>query len=486
MKINLYFLYILLVLPSFWVSNCDSREPIKEMYYIGAGGEPIGEKTIFDGSIKLIGKFINNSDWKTTISLDGGHATTEALISKQFDKARNLGPFKKENYEKLIKEMISKIESGQLGNGDQLMITIDTHGAKNKGEKTHDIALSSGSITNYETLLGVDTVNLDDLEKLIELANQKGIKLAVIDFSCYSGNLLNIKNDNICMISATSPDFPSWTGINETFFSTTTWSFSDKFINSLKKGKNLEDLFLTSMENSIAERPDFPMISSPEGQVIHAMLYDQLKPFLYNNSEFKDLYYSNQDKLENLICSLDQKHEDLKSILVQVASMKDIYTQLSDFKELNKALDQYRDYQKSYERALTLSKTIDSDFQKIIATDYPLEVENLKGATGSFFLRGDSEARINLYYPKDKRTNSESEKKFIKSMERNMQIKKEILAKLSPDKIALLKKMDDVEKDKDTASKLAGKISLEMKKAFSKMYRQNRKATSNPCRDFIL
>lgn len=453
--------------------NCDSREPIKEMYYIGAGGEPAGDTTIFDPKIKLFGKFINNSDWKTTVSFDGGHTKTEALIGKHLAKATNAGPFIKETYEKLINEMISKIESGQLRKGDQLMITIDTHGAKNKGEKTHEISLSGGALTDLVTLEGANTVNLDALEKLAALASEKQVKLAILDFSCFSGNLLNIKNDKVCMISATSPDLFARTGISETSLALSTSSFSDNFYRFMERGSNLEDLFLKAFENQNTDLDDFSMISSVEGRAAHALLYDLLRPFL--------TFKYNINDLENLFCNENKEYKGLRPLLEQVASMEKISTQINELKALDKALDLYGKYQESYENALKLAEKLDSDFKKIIQRDYPLEFDRLKNLNGTFFLLSNNEEFINNF-PKDR----PEFKKIIDNMKRDVQIKKEILAKLGTEQKDALKTIADVHKTSPYTRKLAGDIYSEIKKIFPKIYRQISKTTSNPCSDFVL
>jgi hypothetical protein len=45
--------------------------------------------------------------------------------------------------------MIQKIESGEIGSGDQLMVTIDTHGAKKSNNvKTHKVAFAYNAARN--------------------------------------------------------------------------------------------------------------------------------------------------------------------------------------------------------------------------------------------------------------------------------------------------------------------------------------------------
>ncbi len=160
-----------------------SREVKNQFYFLGGGGEPKGETTIFDNDVKLISGFINSPGWETTVSFNGGHKKTEDIISTKLPNVKNAGPFVEANYNKLIKEMTDKISDGTLASGDQLMISIDTHGGRKGKEITHKISLSGSAATNLNTLAGATTVDLDKLQVLIDLAAAKGVKLAVIDMS---------------------------------------------------------------------------------------------------------------------------------------------------------------------------------------------------------------------------------------------------------------------------------------------------------------
>ena len=274
----------------------------KEFYFMGAGGDPAGDTTIFDKVIQTLGRFSSETtnDWKTTISLNGGHKSTEALISKRFTKADNTGAFTEKNLNDMIADIESKLQDGRLKSGDQLMLLIDTHGAmKTSKEKTHSVALSEGAASELKGLSGAHIFSMDKLQKIIDLAAEKGVKLALMDFSCYSGNTLSLLGNNLnkaCLISASGPNQYSYIEGLDPIRSFPSSSFSGKFVESLKAGKNLEELFLTARKGT--SDPDFPMISTVEGRETNDFIYNWISPFLnYNQSHTTDFSDSYDEKI---------------------------------------------------------------------------------------------------------------------------------------------------------------------------------------------
>ena len=105
-----------------------------------------------------------------------------------------------------------------------VIIVIDTHGADkedNQSEISHHVAVNSRDLKQTET------ISLDELKVLTQLAKEKGIKLGIIDFSCHSGHTISLANDNTCIISATGPKHYGFS------------SFSDNFLSEMKNGGNL-------------------------------------------------------------------------------------------------------------------------------------------------------------------------------------------------------------------------------------------------------
>lgn len=250
--------------------------PKKYMAIMGGGSEPSHlETTIFDDSVKNLGTFLNaNTAWRPTVTFNGGHTTTESLIANGIGKrgVANV-PFTKEQFAATIEDYRRKIETNQIKSGDQLLVWIDTHGAlQQPGEKSHSISAADGSAAaNLTTLEGAPLVNMDQMQGLIDLAAQKGVKLGIMDNSCHSGASLALSNPNTCIVTASGPNhfgYSNWGAIMGS---------------NLRAGKSLEDVFLETLN----ERQDaaFPMISSPVGKEIQDELYPLATPFFYSYSD---------------------------------------------------------------------------------------------------------------------------------------------------------------------------------------------------------
>jgi hypothetical protein len=56
--------------------------------FIGGGGEPEGETTIFDKNIEGMKEYYQSNKFKnTTISFNGGHTKTEEIITSTFNQS---------------------------------------------------------------------------------------------------------------------------------------------------------------------------------------------------------------------------------------------------------------------------------------------------------------------------------------------------------------------------------------------------------------
>jgi len=92
----------------------------------------------------------------------------------------------------------------------------------------------------------------------VNLASENGVKLSIVDQSCYSGHLLNLNSNSACLItSSTSHNFG---------YMNRSAKFSFELMNTIRKNKiltSLEDVFLTSRLGSIA--PSQPMINTYAG-----------------------------------------------------------------------------------------------------------------------------------------------------------------------------------------------------------------------------
>lgn len=214
--------------------------------YLGAGGEPEGKtNTIFDQTFQSYVQAIRSKKWQSKTYFDGGHQQSEAIATK-LTKGGNK-QFTSANYAKEIQQLTENLKSGKIPKGSQLLITIDTHGAPNQNQKLHGISSTDG------------IVNLDSLIALRNAAEQKEVRLAVIDLSCYSGNTINLGTDKTCVISATS---------NRAYGYNTE---ADDLIRALPKAKNLEEAFLLARNSSSPSLAN-PQISTPVGRKVEEYL----------------------------------------------------------------------------------------------------------------------------------------------------------------------------------------------------------------------
>ncbi len=193
----------------------------KYLFLLGGSGEPAGDQTIFDEDVKIMSNFVENSNWKSEALFDGGHKGTEDLVNSTFKNHSK--EFSKKNIDDLLKKLILDINTGKIKKDDQLLIAISNHGwPKEPTEKSHSLSLTKD-----------EKYSMDNFSSLAKLADKKGIKLAFIDSSCYSGATQYFKNisSNVCAISVTGPDKLSQGSVMWKKF----------FTNTAHSDKNLEE-----------------------------------------------------------------------------------------------------------------------------------------------------------------------------------------------------------------------------------------------------
>lgn len=461
---------------------------VKKLFYgEGVGGEPVGDSTQFDGPLRKLSNFTSSPGWEFTVSYNGGHKNTEEITKTKFKNTRNLGAFTEVNYNAIIDEMISKINNNEVLEKDQLMLVIDTHGAQKEGsEKTHAIALSSGEVTDLKTLEGANRINLDRLETLVELAARKKVKLAIVDMSCFSGNLLNIKNENVCMISGSGTNHYSYSG---------EFTFPGRFYEQLKPGRNLEDAFLSARVQGF--HPDFPMISTDEGQAVDALIYKSLSSYLvFNDSSTNDftLQYDLQDatNFQAQACSQKSNHEQFKALLEQI---KDVYKITGKAGEnqmasLNGALKNYRNYQQKYEDAVKSKFEVEAQIAAILERDFADKRPLWEAYSKLDFLTVDYKTQVKQAELRLKNSDTEGNRILTlnlieKSKQQDLMATK-IKSELSSSTLSKLKNYEAVMKKSTDTWVLAKEVSLEARKLYFHLYQQMKSQKSNPCRDFVL
>ena len=266
------------LLSTFFLSTAYSTN---HLVFMGGGGEPAGQTTIFDQDAANLSGLTKSGKWSYQASFNGGHPISEAIINQTFSHPESPNSvFSEKNYNALIDDSLEKMRSGKLKAGDQLLIVIDTHGAeKNDKELSHSIAFKSKSqIADYDSLNGLSIGTLDRLNEIVKLADEQGVKLGIVDMSCHSGATLNLakKSKNTCVIASSGPNHYAHAGPG---------AFANNFFAEIKQGrlKNLEDLYLKARKDF--NNPSFPMISTPAGKAINDELYAQIGPYINYQSE---------------------------------------------------------------------------------------------------------------------------------------------------------------------------------------------------------
>jgi hypothetical protein len=412
-------------------------------------------------------------------------------MEMKFPDAINKSSFTKNNYNVIIKNYEEQIKSGQMKAGDQLMLMIDTHGAVNSpGESTHQIATGSASDhLDLNNLAGSTNVSMDALKNLTVLARQKGIKLAIIDFSCHSGNSLSLANENTCVISSTGT----------THFGYNT--FSENFIDKMKRGKSLEDVFLDTRKSTTDN--SYPMISTPEGIAINKDIYPNLTPYLY--------YYEadpNLDKMTNYLleastngglCTRKNQYDELQRQLesLRAASTLNMNKNIPEINRIKNLIAQYKEKQDRYislarnwgtaelshtetfsgtGTAGKKSSTMTGNFtwQQMIETDYDgiiKNVTNAKKSTKDPFTQAQFQSSIEMH------SKARDKKNEILSLYPNLKDYKQ-------------KFKEQVNEMQGTYA-IANQIALEERKLYDSMYsnlRSEKKANkqSSACKEFML
>lgn len=454
------------------------------MLIMGGGGEPQNLKTtIFDPEMKNLGKFVNKSkNWNPKVSFNGGHSTTEKILNQGVAKnaATKNTHFTDQAYEQLISEYERKILSGQIKSGDQLLVYLSTHGAqKTKGDRTHKISTKGGASSDLTTLNNSPLVSVDRLQNLIKLAEQRGVKLALLDFSCHSGSTLALKNPNTCIISASGPDH----------FSFSIWGA--RFANNMAKGKNLEDIFLKTFVN----RPEmaFPMISTPVGEDIQNELYSLITPYLYY---WKDK--AGHDKLspflEKQVISNQCEEAQLEfRELVGLLQNTDTILKRGQTSGLISALTEYNTLQKKMRDDLSQMglQEMSTKKERFCSEAYSSASSSRQSGCSDWTVKEilvmDYESVLSQYKKMRGNNSSVWYDITIANIEKARARRDELL-RINPAYNTHLSYYKSIPSLSDRTQKMALKVSTELQKVYSELYKAKSKVDTrpNPCKSFVL
>ncbi len=329
-----------LALILFSLASAFAETSSRHFVYLGGGGDPEGETTIFDYKVPKLGDFVRRSGMDSaTVAFDGGHSATETLVRDNF--SGNVSNFTAQTFENTIASYEQKLRSGTIPRGGQLMVVIDSHGAQpSPNETTHRVS-TTGRATNLLSLAGSSSVSLDRLQTLSRLAQEKGVKLAILDFSCHSGASLPLANSSTCVISASGPQTFAYGGSSTT-------AFSNAFINRMGPGKNLEQIYLEARINS--DDMAFPMISSSEGMKAQDQIYPILMKYL-NAHELTSDKFGPEIDLAVSTNSCIQEAQEVET-LVNLSRQLELSQANSSLEGFRSALNDYADYRKTLQERL--------------------------------------------------------------------------------------------------------------------------------------
>ena len=181
--------------------------------------------------------------------------------------------------------------------------------------------MSPGQIHSVSTNNPNESFDIAEFENLQNKANEKGVKLAILDLSCYSGQSLDIAktNSNVCVITAASRETVGYLG------------FTEKLFENLQSGRSLEESFLISRQGVMG----WPQISTPQGLFAESALKD-----LHNQvtSNIDDLFVMNPTTGATLRClSSEQiRHRTLGAISRKTQALDE--TVVADY---TKAVQEY-------------------------------------------------------------------------------------------------------------------------------------------------
>jgi hypothetical protein len=464
-----------------------------EAVLFGGGGDPDGDTTIFDESLKKFATAKSKLDLNLSVNFDGGHKITEQILGSEL-KAKNT-EFTKKNFETTLKSYVDKIKSGAIKSGEQLLVMVDTHGGMHGdgNSETHSISLVGTPVRDLNHVRGDDSSSMDVFKELTTLAKEKNIKLGIIDFSCHSGNSIPLGNENTCVISASGPNHYAYN------------TFATRFYEQMKPGLSLEDVFLKAREGD--DTPAFPMISTSIGKKLSDDMYSLFSPFLnYRNSATgiaADKLTPYLESLSNdansckrvsdyakLISMVESFEKENGKIISRYIGQEDLVITLKEYKKIQDDLiqasvDSGRGYLNKKEPITYSTGLRDKKGRPIMKTEMITWKEMVTG-----YPSGNRDYFQELYNKEKSRVQKEEYKGIMDKMDKIAEIRKTILSKY-PNIATVSGYVNSVVKGDLDLWNNASKVSELSNKMFLKKYHvqleaEKKAEVRDPCRDFKL
>jgi len=242
--------------------------PRNQLVYFG-GGIPSHSKDVeFEYGYDKVKRYseVNQQTWDSEFFNSWLHAHPDPKDNSF------INDFNDNSFRSKINELVQQINESKIRPGDQLLIYIDTHGTGFYNEFSYRFVAS-------------DYVDPRPLRKLQQVAETKGVKLAIVGLPCGSGNLLDYGSDKTCVISSSQKHKVGIMKDGESVAK----ALNDPNI------KNLEEAYLKARLDTLTRNDDNepvtfaaqPMISTRAGKETDELL-----------SPFRDLIFQNKADLK--------------------------------------------------------------------------------------------------------------------------------------------------------------------------------------------
>lgn len=462
----------LLVLNLFALAQPEpGRTPSKHVVLFGGSGDPPGPTTLFDTNARLLGQYSQQVNANARIAFDGGHAQTEAIVSQSFPSVAR-EDFTSASYRAKVQGYIADIQAGRIQRGDQLMLVMSTHGAQPmEGQRSHNVSAGRGHAVDLNTLSGSETVSMDDLHQLTTLAEQNGVKLAILDMSCHSGASMGLGNSKTCVISAAGSQSFGYGGDSPTIFSNT-------LLSKLTPGKNLEEVFLEA--RSASNDLSFPMISAGAGRSVGDELYPLLRR--YQNSYYRGLGDKFRPDLQTSVetRSCETEPQEIERIIALSTQVESVMTGQT-FEDFRAALREYGQLRRELQTQLTALRTQEKE-------NVCWNPTRCNPLPRSVIASLEPAARVAEYQAALAAATTEAERQRNREWIAYFQDWERVRNRMIQETpgIANVESLLGGEAMATRTYQIANRVANESRRLFAAMERQRRTEQSNACRDFVL
>lgn len=294
------------VLVFFMMSPC--AEARKVALVMGASGEnPNVSTTNFDEGIRDGAQFLKESGFETRVLYNGQHPEGRASISRI--TGQTPPPFDATN----IEAKLTQLENEKFAAGDQVAIVIETHGWDTPTGGYHCVMME-----------GKKCWSPARLEKVKEKLEKQGVKLAILDHSCFSGSTLGLQGPNTCVI--TGADHKSFALIDR---GPTFWAEAKKN-RAEGKATDLETIFAQSRASET--KLSSPRISTQTDRNLRELEKKVLELRSFDLDNPRHVMY------------LSYKPTSDQAELIPDCINTDFTKQLADFGKINQAIGPYPAY----------------------------------------------------------------------------------------------------------------------------------------------